>query len=298
MDTMTGNGLGIGALIGASVTLLVLTKLSANQPQDSFRAPEMPRESYDQIKAYIEPVRLVDQLGPPSEAVNPQLVRSIADRWLSLQSKGLLQSPKPCLPDDTSRDGVRLQIASARARLGIQLSYVAHQEAVQGNTKGAVQDYSTAYRVFEVFKYADLTSVTAAMGYQAVIMDSVEKLAPEDQRDFVKLTPLSESWDSALRRISQLCVVEATFDYNPATEYYRQKIVAAIGAIRSVPFEMPAYVALRKELLALNSKAPEQVFGARIALDRAFSHFKQIERIEANAKKATTSPNSELVALK
>ena len=143
-------------LISPLVFLACIT-VQARTHVDAFRQPEYSPSMDKKIAAYIEPVRLFEEISAKGLSTpDPDRIRFVGKLWRKQTEMGVLRPLLPEAPGDTTREGVKGQIRSVAEELGAQLQRLARSGISASQFGQAADDALLSIEALQAVKYSDL----------------------------------------------------------------------------------------------------------------------------------------------
>lgn len=188
-------------LVAGPFLMLAIISIRTRTNFDPWEAPRNTAEVEARVDAYVEPVRAITLLGQDPA---PEAVRSVAKRWLeAADSKRLLELP-PCSYLETVRDGVKGQIVTEHNRLCMMVYGIAEAEKKAGDSDRAASDALLAYRLAEVVKYSDFSTVYECSRNQIRFLEFLANVAPAAPRSGNEVRRVLKSSDVQLEKLNRV----------------------------------------------------------------------------------------------
>lgn len=143
-------------MVLAPLVLALCIGVQSRTSVDEYEPAGYSSEYEARLEAYIPWVREGAQLRDTTDLAR---LRTFARRWVNARRDGKLASLEPVDYGDPSNIGVKGQITSLRAELGLHLVRSAEQAQASGEHRAAISDALLAFEFAEATKYFDLTSV-------------------------------------------------------------------------------------------------------------------------------------------
>ena len=131
---------------------------------ESFDTPEFGATLGSRVQSYVEPMRLVQvHLGKRGALPSSKEVLTVADVWVEAYRNGkLLDIPSVCAAD-TTNDGVRDQILTAKGTLVFHLNRISTEAQLQGNVSEATRFAAKAFIISRIMRGSDLSSLGTSL---------------------------------------------------------------------------------------------------------------------------------------
>ncbi len=131
---------------------------------DSFDTPELGATLGARVQSYVEPMRLVQRhLGKRGDLPDTANVQIVADAWIEAYRNGkLLDVPSVCAAD-TTNDGVRDQILTAKGTLVFHLNRISTEAQEHGDLSEAKRFAAKALIVSGIMRCSDLSSLGTSL---------------------------------------------------------------------------------------------------------------------------------------
>lgn len=175
-------------LVAGPFLMLAIMAIKSRTNYDPWETPGNPAEVESRIDAYVKPMKVLNQA---LEGRDDAKIRLVARDWLDRHLKGELRPLPPCSYVDSTREGVKGQITLAKNRLVYRLIEQSEAAQSKGDSKASVSDALLAYKVADVLKYSDFSTVYDTARAQMRIFATLEKAlkdAAPDQKKWVRLT--------------------------------------------------------------------------------------------------------------
>ena len=143
-----------------------------------FDEPPVLPDTQQRITAYIDVVRLTDQVIGDGFQPSPAQVRDLAQVWIYGAQSGRLQALLPQHAEDSPREGARGQVFEARAKVLGSLQSLARSGLNRKNYLQAARDAMLAVHVAETMKYSELYLVGASSTEQRAALAQIERAIP------------------------------------------------------------------------------------------------------------------------
>lgn len=166
-------------LVAGPFLMLAIISIKSRTHFDPWEAPRNPPDVEARIDAYVEPMRLAKPVldMPPGKDRSEVLVR-VASHWVELHGEGVLKPLPLCSHVDSLRDGVKGQVVTAKNAMVSDLIVLAGTEADRGDTSLAARYGLLAFRLAEVLKYSDFSTVYDTVRGQLRVLRLCEELWP------------------------------------------------------------------------------------------------------------------------
>ncbi len=164
---------------------------------ESYDTPEFGATLGSRVQSYIEPVRLVQvHLGRRGDLPSGNEVQTVADAWIEAYRDGkLLDIPSVCAAD-TTNDGVRDQILTAKGTLVFHLNRISTEAQLQGHVSEATRFAAQAFVISRIMRGSDLSSLGTSLSEEN---SSLRRLvAAKTSRSTIDVNQVSESDVNAL----------------------------------------------------------------------------------------------------
>lgn len=175
-------------LVAGPFLMLAIMAIKSRTNYDPWETPGNSAEVEARIDAYVKPMKVLNQA---LEGRDDAKIRLVARDWLDRHLKGELRPLPPCSYVDSTREGVKGQITLAKNRLVYRLIEQSEAAQSKGDSKASVSDALLAYKVADVLKYSDFSTVYDTARAQMRIFATLEKAlkdAAPDQKKWVRLT--------------------------------------------------------------------------------------------------------------
>ncbi|MBX7131399.1 MAG: hypothetical protein K1X67_01850 [Fimbriimonadaceae bacterium] len=151
---------------------------------DPWESPRNTADVESRIDAYIQPMKGLNQA---LELGDEASVREVAREWIDQHERGVLRPLPPCSYVDSTRDGVKGQITLGKNRLTYRLIDQSDELLAAGRTSEAISDALLAYKVANVLKFSDFTTVYDTCRAQLRVLKTLEdarsRLGPEQKKE-------------------------------------------------------------------------------------------------------------------
>lgn len=148
-------------LVAAPVVLTLAVAVESRTHYEPYQTTAPTELQQDRVLAYTAPVRAASALANASWTPDVAArAREAANVWIRGGDAGTLKPLLPYAYDDTMRDGVKLQVLRSAQSICNVLNEDAFREIEQKHGDAAIKDSIAAYRVMNVIKYSDFTSIS------------------------------------------------------------------------------------------------------------------------------------------
>lgn len=173
-------------LVAGPFLMLAIMAIKSRTNYDPWETPRNTADVESRIDAYVKPMQTLDQA---LESGNSDQIRTAAKLWIDGQEAGALRPLPPCSYVDSTRDGVKGQVTLAKNRLVYRLIELSEHHLEADQPTKALDDALLAFRVADVLKFSDFSTVYDTCRAQLRIMKTVEtalKQAKDCQRSEIR----------------------------------------------------------------------------------------------------------------
>lgn len=265
--------LRMGSAVASAMVIVACVPLPSPPVARNFKFAEMSAEACAQITAYVKPMRMLRecQIQPDYSCVKAK-ARQTADYWLLHRDAHELKDVMPTCAEDTSRDGARNQIVSARETLAHALVFMARDAAARGDKTQAAEDLARAFRLCEIMKYSDSVSLPSSLSVQLYIVEVGKQLAIDTDPRLIQAYASLPSWDECATRLAQVIKLAASYRFiesESLSTKVSKSTIALANAVETVsPTELAAQELGRAIAIDTNLEPDIRVL-ARMGLRRA-----------------------------
>jgi hypothetical protein len=287
-------------LVAGPFLMLAIMAIKSRTYFDPWESPHNNAEVEARVDAFVGPMKAASKLGDYTDASQ---LRTVAQLWVDDAAPGKLKPLSLCTVVDSMRDGVKGQIVTTKNHMTSTLEELSQVELAQGNRKQALSDSLLAYRLAEVIKYSDFSTVYDTVRGQMHALKTLKECIPgasASERREVATVVLSSGFDAKpLNRI----LLQTRTNYAECLRAQGRRSLpiedtqqfAQVGSMMQAKCDDRGVRQMRSLIVASNGEMPRILTTAKLAWQMENARFAAVKELvsqiqEANRSEVRTPP--------
>ncbi|RYG36095.1 hypothetical protein EON81_10790 [bacterium] len=164
----------------APVLAVMAVGVRARYYPDSVEPWHANQAAHERVMAYGKMLsETEDALKQSSGHIDPEQTKEAANKWIAAGKDGTLKPLKPQFYVDTTMEGPKSEVERAVGRLSGSLMALAENARQKGSADQAVEYALLAYRVTEITRTSDLTTLATGAARQRRTMGTLSQVLPQ-----------------------------------------------------------------------------------------------------------------------